>query len=174
MTTAEDRPAPDEYAPFYAAYVGRVPDGPLLGALERQLEATCALLAPLSRERAMARPRPDDWNILEVLGHITDAEQVFVYRALRIGRGDQTPLAGFSQDDYVRAAHFSERELAELIEAYAAQRRATIGLLRSFDEGDLLRRGNVSGNPCSARAWLYIAAGHELYHIDDFHERYGI
>lgn len=174
MSLPEGRPAPDEYAPFYAGYVGRVPDGPILENLGRQLEATCALLAPLSRERALARPKPDDWNILEVLGHITDAEQVFAYRALRIARGDQTPLAGFDQDDYVRAAHFAERELAELIEAYAAQRRATIAMLRSFNEGDWLRRGNVSGNPCSARAWVYVVAGHELYHIDDFHERYGI
>jgi hypothetical protein len=30
-----------------------------------------------------------------VLGHIADGEQVFAYRALRIGRGDQTPLPGF-------------------------------------------------------------------------------
>jgi uncharacterized damage-inducible protein DinB len=174
MSTPGSRPAPDEYAAYYAGYVERVPEGEILQTLERQLEATRALLAPLSRERALARPKPDDWNILEVLGHITDAEQVFAYRALRIGRGDQTPLAGFDQDDYVRAAHFAERELEELLEAYVAQRRATIAVLRSFDGDAWLRRGVASGNPCSARAWIYIAAGHELHHIADFHERYGI
>ena len=174
MTTPVSRPGPDEYAPFFAGYVARVPEGDILAILEAQREATCALLAPLSREQVLARPTPEDWNILEVLGHITDGEQVFAYRALRIGRGDPTPLPGFEQDDYVRAARFSERQLGELLEAYAAQRRATLATLRSFDAEAWLHRGTVSGHPCSTRALAYIAAGHELYHIADFHERYGI
>lgn len=174
MSPLNVRPGPDEYAPFFAGYVARVPEGDILQTLEQQSEVVQELLAPLSRERLLARPTPEDWNILEVLGHITDAERVFAYRALRIGRGDPTPLAGFEQDDYVRAARFAERELAELLEAYLAQRRATIALLRGFDAEAWLRRGTVSGHPCSARAWAYIAAGHELHHIADFRERYGI
>jgi hypothetical protein len=168
------RPEADEYAPRFAGYVARVPDGDILAILRAQCDATQALLAPLSRAQVLARPKPDDWNILEVLGHITDGEQVFAYRALRIARGDTTPLAGFEQDDYVRAARSSERTLEELLEAYAAQRHATIGLLRGFAAEAWLRRGTVSGHPCSARGWAYIAAGHELYHIADFHERYRI
>ena len=58
--------------------------------------------------------------------------------------------------------------------AYAAQRRATIAMLRGFDADAWPRRGTVGGHPSSARAWAYIAAGHELYHIADFHERYGL
>lgn len=168
------RPASDEYAEFYAGYVQRVPDGDLLHILERQLDATVALLAPLSREQALARPTPADWNILEVLGHITDGEQVFAYRALRLGRGDTTPLPGFEQDDYVRAARSAGRSMEDLLAGYAAQRRATVATLRSLDAEAWARRGTVSGRPCSARAWAYIIAGHELHHIADFHARYGI
>jgi len=174
MPSPIGRPGPDELAPFFAGYVARVPDGDIVGILEAQLAATRSLLAPLSRERVLARPAPEDWNILEVLGHITDGEQVFAYRALRIGRGDPTPLAGFEQDDYVRAGRFAEQALADLLESYTAQRRATIAVLRSFDAEAWLCPGVVSGHPCSARAWAYIAAGHELHHIADFHERYGI
>ncbi|MBX0326195.1 DinB family protein [Oscillochloris sp. ZM17-4] len=174
MAHRPGRPAPDEYAPFYAGYVARVPDGDILEILQAQLATTKGLLAPLSREQTRARPTPEDWNILEVLGHITDGEQVFAYRALRIGRGDLTPLAGFEQDDYVRAARSAERTIEDLLEAYAAQRRATIATLRSFDAEAWLRSGTVSGNPCSARSCAYIAAGHELHHIADLHERYGI
>ena len=174
MPVVIERPGPDEYAPFFAGYVARVPDGDLLAILEQQLHTTRALLAPLSREQALLRPTPRDWNILEVLGHITDGEQVFAYRALRIGRGDPTPLPGFEQDDYVRAARSAERELADLLAAYEAQRRATITMLQSFDAGASTQLGTVSGRPCSARACACIIAGHELYHVADFHERYGI
>jgi uncharacterized damage-inducible protein DinB len=168
------RPSDGEYADFYAGYVARVPDGDIAAILQAQLDATVALLSPLSRAQALARPTPEDWNILEVLGHITDGEQVFAYRALRIARGDETPLAGFEQDDYVRVARSSERALDEMLDAYAAQRRATIAMLRGVRAEDWARRGTASGRPCSARAWIFIAVGHELHHIADFHERYGI
>lgn len=174
MSIRSERPGQDEYAPFYAGYVERVPDGDILETLAGQLAATRALLAPLSRERALARPTPEDWNVLEVLGHIIDGEQVFAYRALRIARGDETPLAGFEQDDYVRAARSAEHSLDELLDAYEAQRRATIAMLRLLPAEGWTRRGTASGRPCSARAWAYIAAGHELHHIADFHARYQI
>jgi len=174
QSTNPGRPNVDEAAPASVGYINRVPDGDILAILHAQLEATRALLAPLSRERALARPKPDDWNILEVLGHITDTEQIFAYRALRFARGDSTPLAGFEQDDYVCAAHCSDQTLEDLLDAYTAQRRATIALLRGFDADAWLRRGTASGNPSSARAWAYAAAGHELYHIEDFHARYAI
>jgi hypothetical protein len=32
----------------------------------------------------------------------------------------------------------------------------------------------VAGRTCSARACVFIIAGHELHHLADFHARYGI
>ena len=72
MTSQNARPGPDEYAPFFAGYVARVPEGDILQILEEQCGVVQNLLRPLSRERLLARPTPEDWNILEVLGHITD------------------------------------------------------------------------------------------------------
>jgi hypothetical protein len=174
LTSAIDRPAADEYPPYFAGYVGRVPEGDIFSMLRAQHDTLRALLGGLSRAQALARPTPDDWNLLEVLGHITDTEQIFAYRALRIARGDTTPLAGFEQDDYVRAAGFAERTLEDLLEAYSAQRQATLSLLRGFSAEAWLRRGTVSGHPSSARAWAYIATGHELHHIADLHALYGL
>jgi uncharacterized damage-inducible protein DinB len=168
------RPAADEYAHFYAGYVARVPDGDIIAILSAQLETLTARLGSLSREQALARPTPSDWNALEVLGHITDGEQIFASRALRIARGDATPQPGFEQDDYVNAANFAEQPLEQLLAVYTAMRRASIALYASISDEAWLRRGTVSGQPCSARAWPYIAAGHELHHLVDFAERYGI
>ncbi|MBC8076309.1 MAG: DinB family protein, partial [Chloroflexales bacterium] len=75
------RSTSDACAPFFAGYVARVPDGDIVAILRAQLDRTRALLAPLSREQVLFRPTPENWNILEVLGHITDGEQIFAYRA---------------------------------------------------------------------------------------------
>ena len=49
MTTPRiARPDPSEYAPFYAGYVGRVPEGDLVALLETQMTATAAFLAGLT------------------------------------------------------------------------------------------------------------------------------
>jgi hypothetical protein len=62
----------------------------------------------------------------ETLGHVNDAERIFSYRLLRIARGDQTPLAGFEQDDYVKTGDFGGRKLTDLLEEFASIRRATM------------------------------------------------
>src|SRR5690606_17404107 len=81
------RPAAGEYADYYAAYVRRVPPGPILTILERQLEETLALLRPLDEEQAGFRYAPGKWSIREVVGHIVDTERIFGVRALWFARG---------------------------------------------------------------------------------------
>ena len=44
------------------------------------------------------------WTVKDVVQHVTDNERIMTYRALRVARGDATPLPGYEQDDYVRSA----------------------------------------------------------------------
>jgi hypothetical protein len=168
------RPGTNEYGAYYASYIARVPDGDICDQIAQQLDAFCALLTPLSVEQTIFRPKPDDWNILEVIGHIADGERVFAYRALRIARSDGTPLASFDQDLFVANGNFSNRTLADLLEEFVTVRRAILSLLRSFSAEAWLRRGTASDNPISVRALAYIIAGHELHHVADFRQRYNI
>jgi hypothetical protein len=107
-----------------------------------------------------------------VLGHVCDTERIFAYRALRIARGDETPLPGFEQDDYVRNGPFARVALAEIIEDYIAVRRATLTLLRNLDEAAWMRRGTASKNAVSVRAIAFTIAGHELHHRKVLEEKY--
>lgn len=168
------RPGPDEYGAYYASYIARLPDGDICDQIAQQTDAFCALLAPLSAEQANFRPKPDDWNILEVIGHITDGERVFAYRALRIARNDSTPLASFDQDLFVANGNFSSRTLGDLLDEFVTVRRSTLSLLHTLSSEAWLRRGTASDNPISVRALAYIIAGHELHHVADFRQRYNI
>jgi len=103
---------------------------------------------------------------------MSDQERVFAYRLLRIARGDQTPLAGFEQDDYVKTGNFAARPLAELLEEFTVVRRATIALVRSLDEAAWLRRGVANQREISVRAQVFLIAGHERHHRLVLQERY--
>jgi len=166
------RPDATEYAPYYGTYIGKVPDGDLLQSLERERRETLALLRGLTEAQALSRYAPGKWSIKEVVGHVCDSERVFAYRALRIGRGDTTPLASFDQDTYVPAGGFDARPLADLAAEYDAIRGATLALLRSFDAAALGRRGTASGKEVSARGLAWIIAGHARHHFEIVKERY--
>ena len=168
----QKHPQPGDYAPYYEKYVALVPSGDFLEILESQLRDWQLLLAPLSEEQGNFRYAADKWSIKEVLGHLTDAERVFAYRLLRIARGDQTPLAGFEQDDYVRSGNFGNRKLCDLVDEFATVRRATISLVRSLDDTAWLRRGVASQKEVTVTALAFIIAGHDRHHRRIFEERY--
>src|SRR5215813_4203285 len=120
------RPKSDEYPAEYGRYVERVPEGDVLAHLEKQMEETRTLLAPLDAERARFRYAEGKWSVTEVLGHVTDAERIFAYRALCFARGDTTPLPGFDETAYVPAARFDRRSLGDVLDEATAVRAATV------------------------------------------------
>src|SRR5262249_9752650 len=144
----------------------------ILGALESQRMQTSQLLAPRSERDGNFRYAPGKWNVKEVVGHLSDAERIFSYRAMRIARGDVTPLASFDQDDYIRGANFAERTLADLSEEFSIIRAATLALFRSLNDDAWSKRGTASNNEVTVRALAYIIAGHELHHRRVLDERY--
>jgi len=170
--TASLRPQPGEYAPYYDRYISLVPGSDVLAALEDQRRQMLLLLSGRTESDGDLRYAPEKWSLKEVLGHISDTERIMSYRALRISRGDATPLEGFEQDDYVRNGPFARRPLADLIEDYIAVRRATISLFRNLDEAAWTRRGVASKNEVTVRALAFIIAGHELHHRKILEEKY--
>ena len=166
------RPEPGEYAPYYDRYISLVAGTDILGTLDTQRRQTMLLLSGRDESEGNFRYAPDKWSAKEVLGHVCDTERIFAYRALRIARGDRTPLPGFEQDDYVKNGPFAKAALEELIEDYIAVRRATLTLLRNLDEAAWTRRGVASKNEVSVRALAYMIAGHELHHRRILEEKY--
>src|SRR5882757_397934 len=166
------RPEPTEYASFYETYVSKVQGGDVLSQLESQRLQTAQLFAASSERDGNFRYAPDKWTIKEVVGHLSDSERVFSYRALRIARGDQTPLPGFEQDDYVKNGNFGEQSVADLVAEFGLVRASTLALLRSFSADAWARKGTASNYAVTVRALAFIIAGHELHHRDILQERY--
>jgi hypothetical protein len=168
------RPANTEYAPSYSGYVGAVPDGDVLELLERQGAETAAVLRTIGETKSRHRYAPGKWTIREVIGHVTDAERVFTYRALRFARGDSTALPSFDENAWGAATNADTRTLAALVEEFAAVRAASVALFRGFSEDQFARSGIASGHPVTVRALAYITAGHERHHMRILLERYGV
>ena len=167
-------PAPDEYADFHTGYIAAVSgetDG--LAVLERQ-RAAIERLGGLTPVQAAHRYAEGKWSIKEVIGHLSDGERVVSYRLLRIARGDRTPLPGYDENLFVAHSHADRRELADLVDEFAAVRAATIALVRSLDESALAARGTVNDWPLTARGLIFIIVGHFQHHVNILREGYRV
>lgn len=172
LSQVSGRPSTTEYAPYYERYVSLVPGDDIVALLTLQLPETLALLSQFDERQGDFRYAPGKWSVKELLGHLIDSERVFTYRALRIARGDQTPIEGFEQDDYVKNGPYGELTLATLIEEFTHVRAATVSLFRNLATRDWARRGIANKLEVTVRGLAFITAGHELHHRRILKEKY--
>jgi uncharacterized damage-inducible protein DinB len=164
---------PSEYNQYYSTYIDMIPkelelvDGFYLG-----LKQVTDFFKSIPKEKLTYKYAEDKWTIKEIFQHIIDTERIFMYRCLRIARHDQTPLAGFDQNDYILPSLANNKSIELLLEEYQAVRQNFIVLLKSLSEADLKFIGNANGNGLAARAAAFIILGHELWHIKIIKERY--
>lgn len=166
------QPDPTEYAPYYRGYISLVPPGDIIATLSRQLDDTVAQLGSISEAQGESRYAPDKWSVKELIGHVIDSERIFVYRALRFARGDQTPLPGFEQDGYVSNAAFDECRVSDLAIEFEHVRRGNLHLFQNLPDGAWLRRGAANNSEVTVRALAHIIAGHELHHMTILRTKY--
>ena len=166
------RPAAAEYAPFYAGYVARVPAGDIIDVLRRQGGETTAFFRSIPDDRTTTGYAAGKWSIRDIVQHMSDTERIMSYRALRIARGDRTPLPGFEEKDYTPMANANTREMALLLAELEIVRRSTIALLEGLPGEAWPRNGTANGTGITVRALATIIAGHELHHLAIVRERY--
>lgn len=168
-----EKPFTGEYKPYAATYINQLPDdGAVLQHLAANMQTISDLIRAQSPEKLLYRYDAGKWTLKEIMIHIIDTERVFAYRAMCIARNDKTSFPGFEQDDYVAASNANDREIESILKEYEATRHATLAMLQSFSEADVLKLGTANGSPVSVRALIYQIAGHELHHLNIIRERY--
>jgi hypothetical protein len=166
------RPAPSEYSAALAAYVGRIGDEDIMVAMVAQLGQVLDRLAPVPDSRGDYRYAPGKWTLKEVIGHLSDTERVFTYRALRIARGDTIPLPAFDDQAWVPEMGAADRTLTDIVEEWGDARRATVSLFRHLPAAAWTRRGTASDQPISVAALAYVIVGHARAHLETVEARY--
>jgi uncharacterized damage-inducible protein DinB len=166
------RPLVSEYPEYYQPYVSLVPEDNLLTLLKGNLVKTIELFESLSEEDGLFRYAENKWSIKEVLGHMADTERIMSYRLLRVGRGDQTALAGFNENDYVQSSQINKLPIKSILEDFIATRKATLTLFQNMPEESWANIGFANNTEVTARAIGYIIAGHALHHFNIIRDRY--
>ncbi len=112
------------------------------------------------------------WTIPQIIEHLTDAERIFQYRALRYARQDKTELPGFDEDMYAAISKANDRTIKDLLNDYQIVRNSTIALYKTFDKDQFFFTGKANGQETSVIALGFMMIGHAVHHYKVIEERY--
>ena len=164
----------NEYAGYFSTYINRVENNNLQEELEICLHEFIKFVQNIPLDKFDFRYAEGKWTIKEIIQHIIDTERIFAYRALRISRNDQTPLPGFDENEYADGAKFSEISFESLLNQYRLVREGSLALFESFSEEVCSQIGSANGNAVSARALVWMIAGHEIHHLKVLQDKYNV
>ncbi|RZL46773.1 MAG: DinB family protein [Pedobacter sp.] len=167
-----NRPQPNEYPIWGETYISKV-DKDIFEILEEQI-FSIPVLFESNKEKENFAYAEGKWTLKEMLGHIIDTERILTYRLTCFARNEKQHLPGFDEDDYVLNARFSERNYEDMIEEFAALRKANLYLFRSLNDEELNRKGTASSREINVKSILFIIAGHVIHHVSILKERYHV
>lgn len=113
------------------------------------------------------RPAPAEWSVLELIGHLHDAEIAMSGRYRWVLCQDRPPLLGYDQDQWVSRLRHNQDDPQELLAVFGTLRRANLGLWRKSPAKERARVGlHAERGPESYDLMFRMIAGHDRFHLD--------
>ena len=149
---------------FYRNYIELVKDKDLIAVYNIETIRALKFYNNIDNNKSLFRYEKGKWSIRELLGHVCDSEQIFVFRILSILRNEKAALPGFDENEYVAVANFDQFEWSDLIKRFELMRAFHSSLFAGITKLDFSKYGNANGNDISIEALIAITICHELHH----------
>jgi DinB superfamily len=138
------------------------------------MEATEPLLRSVLKDAASdlrEPPAPAEWSVLELLGHLVDAEMVMSGRFRWTVTQDEPPLLGYDQDRWVARLRHNDAQPDELLVVFSALRAANLQLWRRSSGDDRQRVAmHAERGPESYELMFRMLAGHDRFHLNQMRD----
>jgi len=157
---------------FFDRYINLVQENDLMDAFNKSAAALENLDIVTLNRIGFKTYQAGKWTINDIIQHIIDNERIQSYRAMRIGRGDKTPLPGYEENLFAKNAHANKRKLIDLIDELRVLRKSTTQLFRSFDESVYNNSGICFDQNITVTALGFVIVGHQQHHLDFIKEKY--
>src|SRR5207249_8820683 len=112
-------------------------------------------------------PTPGQWSVLELLGHLVDAEIVVSGRYRWVLSHDRPQILGYDQDRWVERLRHNDDPPDELLEVFSTLRNANLRLWNRSSADDRQRVAmHAERGPESYELMFRMLAGHDRFHLD--------
>lgn len=117
-------------------------------------------------DRLRERPQPDEWSVLECLGHAADAEIVYSGRYRWIVAHDEPPLIGYDQALWVQRLRHRDDDPERLLALLTTLREANLDFWNRSTPQERERVGlHSERGPESLNLSFRLIAGHDRFHL---------
>lgn len=124
------------------------------------------LVAGIHAAQAIWRPEPTAWSMLEVINHLADEEREdFRARLEATLHQPQLPLPPIDPVGWVTARAYNERDLAESLARFRAERAQSLDWLRQLRAPDWERQAHHPRLTLRAGDLVAAWAAHDLLHL---------
>ena len=134
------------------------------------LRATPAAVRALVEEAGDAlrtRPEPDEWSVIECVGHVVDSALMTAVRCRWILAHDRPPLVPYDQDLWVQGLRHADDDPEDLLRLFEAVRASDLVLWERSAPEDRARVGiHEERGPESYDLTVRLAAGHDRVHTE--------
>jgi DinB family protein len=120
------------------------------------------------------QPAEGEWSVLELVGHLTDAELVSAARYRWMLSHDAPSLIGYDQDQWVARLRHNEESAEELVALFSALRQANLALWARSSAAERTRFGMHAERGRESFDLLFrMLAGHDRFHLDQMRATLG-
>lgn len=125
-----------------------------------------ALCQGISEEQSRWKPDPDSWSILEVVNHLYDEEREdFRARLDHVLHCPDQPWPAIDPQGWVTARRYNDRELGESLTRFLAERKESLGWLRTLSAPNWAAVYEAPWGPITAGDVMASWVAHDLLHM---------
>lgn len=119
------------------------------------------------RKTLQRRPARGKWSVLEILGHLADAELAIAWRLRIMLARSGAPLLWFDQDVWARKFRYQTRDPRQLLDLFRALRQNNLTLLKSIPRREWSRCYGIHElrGRQSVADFVLMEAAHDLNHL---------
>ncbi len=162
MASPDPVTAPSEYQRLMLSLVGE--DDPA-SVQEETPGAVRAMIATAAAD-LRRRPAESEWSVLELVGHLADAELVMAARYRWVLAHEEPPIAAYDQDRWVDRLRHNEDDPRDLLALFEPLRRANLALWRRTPGPARQRVGLHSERGRESLDLMFrMIAGHDRFHL---------
>jgi len=108
-----------------------------LDTAEKSPREIAAAVSGLPDKVLRYKPSPQQWCVLEVLGHLADIEMAYGYRLRQMLADAKPVIAPIDQEAWARNLNYMDSPATELVAFYGLARHHNMRLLRTLKLADL-------------------------------------
>jgi hypothetical protein len=140
-------------------------------AVQEQTEAALRSVLKEAGSDSRRRLAPAEWSVMELLGHLADAEMVMSARYRWTLSQDRPPLVGYDQDLWVARLRHNDDRPDELLAVFSVLRAANLQLWRRSSADDRQRVAmHAERGPESYELMFRMLAGHDRFHLNQMRD----